>query len=73
VDHNARPGSGREDTKTLHRIDPTVVEKEITAAGFQLATKSDVLANPEDDHSWMVFQQRGITDQTVWKFTKPVK
>jgi predicted methyltransferase len=75
VDHNARPGSGREDTPKLHRIDPTVVQKEITAAGFELVTKSDILANPNDDHTWMVFTpgKRGTTDQTVWKFRKPLK
>jgi predicted methyltransferase len=73
VDHNARPGSGREDTEKLHRIDPATVRKEITAAGFELVTESNVLANPADDHSWMVFSpgKRGTTDQTVWKFRKP--
>lgn len=75
VDHNARPGSGREDTPKLHRIDPTVVQKEIEAAGFELVTRSNLLANPEDDHTWMIFTpgKRGTTDQTVWKFRKPLK
>ncbi|MEJ0100190.1 MAG: methyltransferase [Pseudomonadota bacterium] len=75
VDHNARPGSGRDDTKALHRIDPAVVKQEITAAGFELVTESKLLANPADDHTWMVFtkDKRGTTDQTVWKFRKPLK
>ncbi len=75
VDHNARPGSGRDDTQKLHRIDPAVVKQEITAAGFELVTESKLLANPEDDHTWMVFSpgKRGTTDQTVWKFRKPLK
>jgi len=73
VDHNARPGSGREDTPKLHRIDPAVVKQEILAAGFELVTESRLLSNPEDDHTWMVFSpgKRGTTDQTVWKFRKP--
>lgn len=75
VDHNARPGSGREDTDKLHRIDPAVIKKEIQAAGFQLVEESKLLANPEDDHSWMVFApgKRGTTDQSVFKFRKPAK
>jgi hypothetical protein len=34
IDHTARAGSGIEDADTLHRIDPEVVKKEMTAAGF---------------------------------------
>ncbi len=36
VDHNAAPGSGTRDTKALHRIDPEVIKKEVSAAGFEL-------------------------------------
>ena len=75
VDHNARPGSGRTDTEKLHRIDPEVIKQELTAAGFELVEDSKLLANPEDDHSWMVFApgKRGTTDQSVLKFRKPAK
>jgi predicted methyltransferase len=75
VDHNARPGSGREDTQKIHRIDPATVKQEITAAGFELATDSKLLANPADDHTAMVFSGgiRGETDQSVFKFRKPAK
>ncbi len=73
VDHNAAPGSGRRDTKALHRIDPQLIEQEVTAAGFQLVEESKLLAHPEDDHTKMVFTPglRGLTDQTVFKFRKP--
>ncbi len=75
VDHNAAPGSGRRDTKALHRIDPEVIKQEVLAAGFELVTQSKVLAHPEDDHSKMVFTPgvRRLTDQTVFKFRKPKK
>jgi predicted methyltransferase len=75
VDHSARPGSGREDTDKLHRIDPAVIRQEVLAAGFELVEDSKLLANPEDDHSWMVFApgKRGTTDQAVLKFRKPAK
>jgi predicted methyltransferase len=73
VDHNARPGSGREDTKALHRIDPAVIKQEVTAAGFVLEEESDMLANPEDDHTKMIYRmpERGTTDRAVFKFRKP--
>jgi predicted methyltransferase len=73
VDHNAAPGSGRRDTKALHRIDPEVLKQEVTAAGFELVEESKLLQHPEDDHTKMVFTPglRGLTDQTVFKFRKP--
>jgi predicted methyltransferase len=73
VDHDARPGSGREDTKKLHRIDPQVIKQEVTAAGFDLAVQSDLLAHPEDPRTQIVFTPglRGMTDRTVFKFVKP--
>lgn len=75
VDHNAKPGSGTTFTKDLHRIDPAVIKQEVQAAGFELVEDSKLLANPEDDHSWMVFSpgKRGTTDQAVLKFRKPAR
>lgn len=75
IDHNAKPGSGMTFTKDLHRIDPEVIRKEVKAAGFELVEDSKLLANPEDDHSWMVFSpgKRGTTDQAVLKFRKPAR
>jgi predicted methyltransferase len=73
VDHNARPGSGTEDTKKLHRIDPAIIRQEVVKAGFKLEEESRLLAYPTDDHTQMVFAPglRGMTDQTVFKFRKP--
>ncbi|THD36029.1 MAG: methyltransferase [Sphingomonas sp.] len=75
VDHVAPAGSGLADTKTLHRIDPAIVKKQVLAAGFQWVGESTVLANPKDDHSLKVFDPaiRGTTDQFVYKFRKPLK
>ncbi|HTB68337.1 MAG TPA: hypothetical protein VK727_19100, partial [Steroidobacteraceae bacterium] len=73
VDHNAKPGSGTTDTPKLHRIDPAVIRKEVTAAGFKLVKESKLLAHPGDDHTQLVFSPglRGLTDQTVFVFRKP--
>jgi predicted methyltransferase len=75
VDHNAAPGSGTRDTKTLHRIDPAIIKQEVTAAGFELVEESKLLAHAGDDHTQMVFSPglRGLTDQTIFKFRRPRK
>ena len=75
VDHNARPGSGMEDTKKLHRIDPKVIRDEVTSAGFELVQESKLLARQSDDHTQMVFSPglRGLTDQSIFVFRKPKK
>ena len=75
IDHNAAPGSGTRDVEKLHRIDPEVIRKEVTAAGFELVEDSKLLAHPGDDHTWMVFApgKRGTTDQSVLKFRKPAR
>jgi len=73
VDHVAEAGSGLRDTDTLHRIDPEIVKKQVTAAGFVFEGESDVLRNPADAHKVKVFDPsiRGHTDQFAYKFCKP--
>ena len=73
VDHYAAPGSPGETGSTLHRIDPAIAISELQAAGFVLEGESDVLRNPEDDHSKSVFdpEVRGKTDRFVLRFVKP--
>jgi predicted methyltransferase len=73
VDHKAENGSGWRDAGTIHRIGVETIEEEVLAAGFELALESDLLANPRDDRSTMVFApgERGTTDQAVFLFRKP--
>jgi predicted methyltransferase len=75
LDHTADAGSALRDTDTLHRIDPTTVKKEVTAAGFEFVSADDALKNPADPHTKNVFDPsiRGKTDQFVFKFRKPAK
>lgn len=72
IDHAAEAGSGLRDTETLHRIDPATVREQAEAAGFEFVGESDVLRNPDDDHTLKVFDPkvRGVTDQFVYKFRK---
>lgn len=73
IDHAAAAGSGMRDTDTLHRIDPAIVKQQVLAAGFEFVGESDVLRNPADDHTLVVFNPkiRGHTDQFAYKFRKP--
>jgi predicted methyltransferase len=74
VDHNAEAGGALADALKIHRIDPAVIKQEVKAAGFELVEDSKLLANPADDHKQMVFGgMRGVTDQSVFKFRKPLK
>ncbi|MGB6310120.1 MAG: hypothetical protein WBF89_20245 [Steroidobacteraceae bacterium] len=75
LDHTAEPGSGGRDTKTLHRIDPETVKKEVLAAGFVFVGSSNLLRQPNDGHTLKVFDPaiRGKTDQFILKFRKPGK
>lgn len=75
VDHVALPGSPAVETADkLHRIDPAVVKAEMQAAGFLFDGESDVLHNPADPHTAIVFDPstRGKTDQFAFRFKKPM-
>jgi predicted methyltransferase len=71
-DHAAIPGSGLRDNK-LHRIDEAVVKQELEGVGFKLDAESDILRNPADPHTALVFDPsiRGHTDQFLLRFRKP--
>ena len=73
VDHEAAPGAGATQTSTLHRIEDTVVRREVEAAGFKLEAESNLLRNPADSHTAKVQDPsiRGKTDQFILKFRKP--
>jgi predicted methyltransferase len=73
IDHKAEDGSGWRDAGTIHRIGVETIKQEVLAAGFEVALESDLLANPADDRSKMVFTPgtRGTTDQAFFIFRKP--
>lgn len=74
IDHVAAANDDtRATVEKLHRIDPAVVKADFERAGFVLAGTSDLLRNPADDHSLIVFDPkiRGKTDRFVFKFKKP--
>jgi predicted methyltransferase len=72
IDHAASPGTGKESVQELHRIDEVFVRQETEKLGFKFLTDSDVLRNPNDDKTKMVFDKsvRGKTDRFLMAFTK---
>ena len=74
IDHAAAPGGDtRAVVEKYHRIDPAVVKADFERAGFLLEGTSNLLRNPDDDHSLPVFDPkiRGKTDRFMFKFRKP--
>ena len=72
MDHAADKGAPNTIAQTAHRIDPAVVMAAAKAAGLEYIDKSEILANPSDDRSKMVFDAtvRRHTDQFLFRFRK---
>lgn len=71
ADHSARPGTGVEAAKRLHRIDEVVVRAEVQAAGFRLVEEARFLRNPDDPRDASALKPRIPNDEFVLKFMKP--
>lgn len=73
IDHHAKVGTGAKEVKRLHRVEASLVKKEIRKAGFVLVKQSSLLRNPKDTRSINVFRKaiRGRTDRFVLLFRKP--
>jgi len=74
VDHVANAGGDtRAVVEALHRIDPATVRADFERAGFVFDGESNILRNPQDDHTKLVFDPsiRGNTDRVVYRFRRP--
>jgi predicted methyltransferase len=76
VDHSATQGHGLDDVQTLHRIEESVLVKELEQAGFRLDSSADFLRHPEDARDWNssptnAGERRGTSDRFVLRFVKP--
>jgi predicted methyltransferase len=72
IDHVGPAGDTRAIVEKLHRIDPATIKADFKRAGFVLDGESNLLRNPADDHSKLVFDPsiRGVTDRVVYRFRK---
>lgn len=75
MDHAADAGAPVTIAQSIHRIDPSVVVSAAQSAGFSMVGRSDILANPADDRTKLVFDStiRRHTDQFLFKFAKKKK
>lgn len=73
VDHAAATGTGNSSAQQLHRIEESFARADIESYGLTFKVSSDVLRNPDDDHSVVVFDPAvlGKTDRFVLVFEKP--
>ncbi len=69
IDHH---GDAAQDNAKLHRIEKQLVLAVIAKTPFKLDAESDLLKNPDDDHTQNVFTPglRGHTDRFVLRLTK---
>ncbi len=72
ADHSAKAGDGTSVGKTLHRIEESVLRKEIEAAGFKLVAEGNFLRHPEDTRDVIVFRAPTPVDEFVLKYQKPL-
>jgi predicted methyltransferase len=71
ADHSARAGDGANVTKSLHRIEESVVRRELEAAGFQFVSEGKFLRNPADPRDTQVQKNTVPNDEFVLKYRKP--
>ena len=71
ADHSARAGAGITVGKSLHRIEESVVLREVEAAGFRFVAEGGFLRNPADPRDASVFKPAQPNDEFVLKFVKP--
>lgn len=72
IDHTAKAGSPPESGSETHRIDPGIITRHATRAGFVLVETSDLFFNEKDDLTLSVFDPavRRKTERFVYKFKK---
>src|SRR5215471_16565404 len=71
ADHSAKAGSDPSVGKTLHRIDESMLRREVEAVGFKLVAEGDFWRNPGDPRDFSTQQPTGPVDNFVLKFQKP--
>ncbi|HEY7301869.1 MAG TPA: methyltransferase [Xanthobacteraceae bacterium] len=71
ADHSAKPGQGVSVGKTLHRVEESVLRREVEAAGFKFAAEGDFWRHPEDTRDFTTQPPTKPADEFVLRFEKP--
>ena len=66
-------GEAGNDNAELHRLEPRIIMDMLEKAGFSIEATSDLLANPNDDHSQSIYAEglRYYTDRILVRARKP--
>lgn len=72
VDHSAKPGTGRADAGTLHRIDEQYARHDFENHGFMFVRQSDVLRRVDDPRDMITYKGEmvGKTDRFAMVFRR---
>jgi predicted methyltransferase len=71
ADHSAKANSDVSVGRTLHRIDESLLRREVEAAGFKLIGEGNFWRSPEDTRDFSTQRPAGPVDNFVLKFRKP--
>jgi len=71
ADHSGRAGTGISESGTLHRVEESLVKREVEAVGFRLAAEGTFLRNPNDPRDREEPEPPQPKDEFVLRFVKP--
>jgi predicted methyltransferase len=71
ADHAAAPGAGATVGRSLHRIEESLLRREVEAAGFKLVGEGDFWRHPEDTRDFTTQPPTKPADEFALKFQKP--
>jgi predicted methyltransferase len=72
ADHSAKAGSDISVGRSLHRIDESVLRREVEAAGFKLVAEGAFWHHPGDARDFSTQRPTGPVDEFVLKYQKPL-
>jgi predicted methyltransferase len=71
ADHSAAAGAGATVGKSLHRIEESLLRREVEASGFKLVGEGDFWRHPEDTRDFTTQPPTKPADEFALKFQKP--
>src|SRR6516162_11685001 len=70
ADHSAAPGTGATVGRSLHRVEESLLRREVEAAGFKLVGEGNFWRHPEDTRDFTTQPPTKPADEFVLKFQK---
>ena len=70
TDHSAKAGEGVSVARTFHRIEESLLKREVEAAGFKLVAEGNFWRQPSDPRDFSPNRPTGPVDEFVLRFEK---